>query len=271
MSLPLSPQVFAILNGLIEDRAGLHYGPNDVEIGRDKISDRAEAAGFDSLLDYYYFLRYDPGGSAELDLLVDGLVVHETYFFREPDQLEVLVRRLLARRLSDDATVRIWCAACATGEEPLTLAMMLADLGLLRRVRIVASDISERALVRARSGEFTPRAVRSLPAGIEGRWILREGNRVRVEASLASAIEWRRMNLLDGAAIAQLGRFDVVLARNVLIYFGDDTVRRVVKSLSDALLPAGLLLVGASESLLRYGTSLSCEEHGGAFFYRKVA
>jgi chemotaxis protein methyltransferase CheR len=271
MALPLSPQVFSILNGLIEERAGLHYRPEDLELVRDKISSRAEAVGFDSLLDYYYFLRYDEGGSAELDALVEALVVHETYFFREADQLEVLVRQLLARRLSGDATVRIWCAACATGEEPITLAMMLADLGLLGRVRIMASDISERALARARSGEFSLRAVRSLPAGIEGRWVRREGSRVRVDPSLTAAIEWRRVNLLDQAAIHPLGRFDAVLSRNVLIYFGDDTVRRVVGNLSEALVTGGFLLVGASESLLRYGTSLSCEEHGGAFFYRRIA
>lgn len=271
MPLLLSPQVFAILNPLIEERAGLHYGPSDLDLVRDKISNRAEAAGFDSLLDYYYFLRYDPGGSAELDALVEALVVHETYFFREADQLRVLVQRLLAARLAGDATVRIWCAACATGEEPLTLAMMLADLGLLRRVRILASDISERALGRARTGEFSPRAVRALPEGVEGRWLERQGKAIVVKPELQAAIEWRRVNLLERASVGALGRFDAVLARNVLIYFGDETVRRVVGSLSEALVPGGLLLVGASESLLRYGTSLSCEEHGGAFFYRRVS
>lgn len=270
MSLALSPQVFSILNGLIEGRAGVRYRPEDIELVRDKISARAEAVGFESLLDYYYFLRYDEAGSAELDALVDAVVVHETYFFREADQLEVLLRLLLARKLSEEATVRIWCAACATGEEPFTLAMMLADLGQLQRVRIIASDISERALAKARSGEFSPRAFRGLPRGVEGRWIDRQGDRIRISPALASAIEWRRMNLLDREAVAGLGRFDAVLARNVLIYFGDDTIRRVVSHLSDALMPGGFLLVGASESLLRYGTSLVCEEHGGAFFYRRT-
>lgn len=270
MALPLTPQVFAILNGLIEERAGLKYSPEDLDLVRDKISTRAEAVGFESLLDYYYFLRYDQAGSAELDSLVEALVVHETYFYREADQLEALVGNLLARRFSEDATVRIWCAACATGEEPFTLAMMLANQGLLQRVRIVASDISERALAKARSGEFSLRAVRALPPGVEGRWVERREGRVRISPALLGAIEWRRMNLLDRESIAGLGRFDAVLARNVLIYFGDDTVRRVVSHLSNALVPGGYLLVGASESLLRYGTSLLCEEHGGAFFYRRT-
>ena len=268
--LPLLPQVFAILNSLIEERAGLHYKPDDIELVRDKISARAEAAGFESLLDYYYFLRYDPAGSVELDALVAVLLVHETFFFRERDGLEVLIHRLLARRLGEDATVRIWCAACATGEEPLSLAMMLADMGLLERVRILATDLSERALAKARAGVFTPRSLRAVPAGNEGRWLDRHPDRVVIDPSLVRAIDWRRLNLLDRDAIAGLGRFDAILARNVLIYFADDTVRTVVASLSGALVSGGLLLVGAAESLLRYGTSLACEEHGGAFFYRRT-
>jgi chemotaxis protein methyltransferase CheR len=267
--LPLSLPVFNILSAVIEERAGLHYRAQDLEILRDKISSRAEALGFTSLLDYYYFLRYDAAGSAELNLLVEALVVHETYFFRESDQLEVLLRRLLARRFESGETARIWCAAAATGEEPLTIAMMLADAKLLGQARIVATDISERALDKARSGNYSPRAGRALPPGIEGRYLKRQIDRLTIDPAMVQAIEWRKLNLLDKAAMRELGKFDVVLARNVLIYFSDDTVRKVVQSLSDALVPGGLLLVGASESLLRYGTSLGCEEHGGAFFYRR--
>ena len=270
MSLPLSPQVFAIINGLVEERSGIHYRLDDLERVRDKISSRAEQQGFLSLLDYYYFLRYDDAGLVELDALVEHLAVHETYFFREADQLQTLLK-LLALRHAQDATVRLWCAASATGEEPLTLAMMLADAHLLSRTRIVASDISERALQRARAGDYNLRSLRSLPFGVEGRWLKKTADCVEVDAVLKAAIEWKRVNLVDRAQVAALGRFDVVIARNVLIYFSDDTVRRVVATLADSLVPGGLLLVGASESLLRYGTALACEEHGGSFYYRRVA
>lgn len=269
-ALPLSPQVFAILNGLIEERAGLHYRLEDGELLRDRISLRAEQLGFTSLLDYYYYLRYDANGPSELDSLVETLVVHETYFFREPDQLRLLFNPLLSQRFEQQGSVRIWCAASATGEEAFTLAMILDEAGLLGRARIVASDISERVIARAQRGEFNLRSMRALPPGVEGRWIRRDGDRVFVDRSLASAIEWRRVNLIDGEQVRALGAFDAVLARNVLIYFSDDTVRRVVELLSNSLVRGGLLLVGASESLLRYGTSLECEEHGGAFFYRRT-
>jgi chemotaxis protein methyltransferase CheR len=147
--------------------------------------------------------------------------------------------------------------------------MILEARNLLGRARIVASDLSEKALLRARSGAFGPRSTRALPLGIEGRYLTRTPDRVCVDRSFVDAIDWRRVNLMDRDAVRGLGHFDAILARNVLIYFADPTVRRVVDHLAEALVPGGFLLVGASESLLRYGTSLVCEEHGGAFFYRR--
>ncbi|WP_164019914.1 CheR family methyltransferase [Pyxidicoccus trucidator] len=269
-SLPMSPQVFAILAALIEQRAGLHYGPEDRDLLADKVAARALDAGFDSLLDYYYFLRYDPAGPEALDSLVDSLLVHETYFFREPLPVSVLVTDVLVPAVRAGRRPRVWCAACSTGEEPLTLAMMLADQGILADVELVASDLSPRALERARTGEHNLRSLRALPPGVEGRWMeVREG-RPHVKPELVAAVDWRRVNLVDAAAVAALGAFDAILCRNVLIYFRDDTARRVVELLTRALVPGGQLLVGTSESLMRFGTALSCEERRGAFFYTKA-
>ncbi|MCP3099620.1 protein-glutamate O-methyltransferase CheR [Myxococcus sp. K15C18031901] len=269
-SLPLSPQVFAILAALIEQRAGLHYGAEDRELLGEKVSGRALEAGFDSLLDYYYFLRYDPAGSEALDALVDSLLVHETYFFREAQPLMVLVEDVLAPAVREGRRPRVWCAACSTGEEPLTLAMMLADRKVLSGVELVASDLSTRALERARGGEHNLRALRALPPGVEGRWLEVVEGRARPRRELVDAVTWKRVNLVDPVAVAGLGAFDAILCRNVLIYFQDDTARRVAESLTRALRPGGQLLVGSSESLLRFGTALRCEERRGAFFYGKA-
>lgn len=269
-ALPITPQLFAILQGLVEERSGLHYEPRDMELFAEKVSPRAVEAGFESLLDYYYFLRYDPAGSTELDALVESLVVHETYFFREAAQLQALIDVYLAPAVAAGRRPRVWCAATATGEEPLTLAMLLAARGLLGRVEIVGSDISDRALALARRGEFGKRALRNLPPGYE-RWISVRGDRATVVPGLIDAVRWRRVNLLcvDEEAAA-LGAFDAVVCRNVLIYFREETARRVVEALTRRLTDDGVLLVGVSESLLRFGTLLTCEEHGGAFFYEKV-
>jgi chemotaxis protein methyltransferase CheR len=266
----MSPQVFSILSALIEQRAGLHYSPEDRDLLQDKVSVRALDAGFDSLLDYYYFLRYDPAGPAALDALVDSLLVHETYFFREALPVSVLADDVLVPAVRAGRRPRVWCAACSTGEEPLTLAMMLADRGVLSDVEVVASDLSPRVLERARTGEHNLRSLRALPPGVEGRWLEVRGGRPHVKPELVEAVDWRRVNLVDAQAVAALGTFDAILCRNVLIYFQDETARRVVESLTRALAPGGHLLVGTSESLMRFGTALTCEERRGAFFYTKA-
>src|SRR5687768_10123504 len=120
-----SPQLFAILSGLVEERVGLHYGPSERDLFLDKVQVRALEVGFDSLLDYYYYLRYDDPNGTELDQLAEALVVHETYFFRELEPLAVAVDDVIGPRVAAGQRARIWSAACATGEEPLTAAMLL--------------------------------------------------------------------------------------------------------------------------------------------------
>jgi chemotaxis protein methyltransferase CheR len=268
-SLPISPQLFAILSGLVEEKLGLHYDAQDAALLADKLTPRALDRGFDSLLEYYYFLRYDAGAASELDALADALVVNETYFFREADQLRVLVDILA----ETEGQRRIWCAASSTGEEPYTLAMMLEERGILPRVDILASDVSVRALGRAREGIYRGRAFRSLPSDARARWFVRadpsKDEVMQVVPAIRSAVRFRQINLLDDETIATLGSFDAVLCRNVLIYFRDELVRDVIARLAGRLVRGGHLLVGASESLLRLGTSLTCVERGGVFLYRR--
>lgn len=269
--LSMSPQVFAILSAVVADHAGLHFDQDHAGPFADKVASRAVAAGFESLLDYYYFLRYDEGGKAELDALAEALVIGETYLFRELGPLSTVVDDFLVPRAKAGTRPRVWCAACATGEEPHTLAMLLADRGLLAQVDVVASDISHAALDRARSGRFSSRALRGELPEFAAPWLDVSGREIRAVPSLTAAIAWRRVNLMDEAAIAALGTFDVIVCRNVLIYFEERTARAVVDRLSERLRDNGALLVGVSESLLRFGTALACEEHRGVFVYKKVA
>ena len=268
--LHLTPQLFVIFSALIEEHAGLHYAPNDRDLLEHKLVARASDAGFESLLDYYYFLRYDAAGKTELEALIDALVVGETYFFRELPQLELVVDELVAPRVRAGERVRIWSAACATGEEPLSLAMMLADRDLLNdRVEILATDVSARALARARAATFGKRSLRSeIHAG--RRYFNLCEDRIAVDPILVDRVKFRRLNLFDEAAVADIPPADVILCRNVLIYFSDDNARRVSTRLARRLAPGGALFVGVSESLLRFGTELSCEERNGVFFYRRT-
>jgi len=267
--LSLSPQVFAILSALVAERAGLHFDTAQAPIFADKVGTRAVEAGFESMLDYYYFLRYDENAGAELERLVEALVVGETYLFRELPPLETAVETVIAPRIVDGGRPRVWCAASSTGEEAHTLGMMLASRRLLDRVDVVASDISESALRRARSGRLGRRSLRTAVPDFAERWLEIDEAGVTVDTRITSAIDWRRINLIDDGAVAELGAFDVILCRNVLIYFDDDTTRAVVGRLAARLAPGGVLFVGISESLLRFDTALRCEERNGVFLYTK--
>jgi chemotaxis protein methyltransferase CheR len=269
---PLQPRVFALLAGLLEEHTGIHHGRGDAEIAWQKLATRADEAGFESLLDYYYFLRYDDPTGAELRALVDRVVVRETYFFRELDQLRALVEHAIAPAVAARGRARVWSAACSTGEEPLSLAMLLAERGLLDRVEILASDVSDASIERARAGRFGGRSLRAVASAPgAARWLHAEGGATVVDPAVASRVRWFRQNLLDDAAARALAPLDAILCRNVLIYFTDATIERVVRSLAGALAPGGVLLVGVSESLLRLDVPLACEERGGAFLYRKSA
>jgi chemotaxis protein methyltransferase CheR len=281
MSPALSPQLFAILSGLVEERLGIHYGPEDAQIFADKLDARVHDAGFENALDYYYFLRYDPASTAELDALADALVVGETYFFRELDSLRAGVERAILPALAKHGRARAWSAACATGEEPLSLAMVLEELGVRDRCDIVATDVSARALARAREADYGPRSLRVLPPNpppsgfserlesIAAATLMRDSKRAQAARSMVDSIKYMQLNLIDTAAVEALGSFDLVLCRNVLIYFADTTVKRVVGTLASALGDDGRLVIGTSESLLRFGTLLHCEERGGTFLYAK--
>jgi chemotaxis protein methyltransferase CheR len=268
--LELTPPLFAIMSALIEERVGLSYAPPDSTLLASKLASRASEVGFESLLDYYYYLRYDPGSEREFEALTNSLVVNETFFFREFAPLQVAVAELLLPLVKAGHKPRVWCAACSTGEEPLTLAMLLDQHGILSNVELVATDVSTAVLDRARAGRHGRRSLRHVPAQeLASKWLTVEENSVTVARELREAIDWRQVNLLEEDAVRALGTFDVILCRNVLIYFRDQIVSRVVNFLQASLRANGALLVGVSESLMRFSHPLECEERASVFLYRK--
>jgi len=269
--LELSPQLFAIFAALVEEACGLHYGARDRELFAAKLSAHVADLGFGSLLDYYYHLRYDDPGGVERARLIEMLLVHETYFFRELAPLRHVAEHHLAEVVRTRGRARVWSAACSTGEEPLTLAMLLAERGLLDQVEILGTDVSAEAIAQAKAGRHRKRALRDEhPAELAARYLRPEGHSVTVDPRLRAAVTFKTVNLFDAGAVRMLGAFDVILCRNVLIYFRDELITRVIDHLTAALLPDGLLAVGVSESLLRFGTGLVCEERANSFFYRRA-
>ncbi|HLM01277.1 MAG TPA: CheR family methyltransferase, partial [Pyrinomonadaceae bacterium] len=154
-----------LLRDLIHERVGLFFDDAKINLLADKLAPLVTERGFDSFLDYFYLLKYDAASAVEWRNVVDALTVQETYFWREMDQIHGLAEDVLPQLVSQNprAPVRIWSAACATGEEPLTIAMRLNENGWFERadIEIFASDASSAALERAQKGNYRERSFRA--------------------------------------------------------------------------------------------------------------
>ena len=272
-SLGLQAGAVSLLRDLVHERLGLHYPDARVEALVDRLAPLVADRGFASFLDYFYFLKYDDAAAAEWDRVVDALSVQETYFWREIDQIKAVVDEVIPQLAGDGRRpIRIWSVPCASGEEPLTVAMLLHEQGWFERARIElrAGDASPQALQRARVGSYRERAFRTLPPAFRERYFQRCGDQWKVDPALHARIStWQQVNLNLAADVAAVGAADVLFCRNVFIYFSDAAIRRVVDTLADVMPSPGYLCVGASESLLRLTDRFELEEIGGSFVYVK--
>jgi chemotaxis protein methyltransferase CheR len=264
-----------LLRTLIEAHCGIHYDTGRLDILRDRLVPLAIDRGFDTLLDYYYLLKYDADAVREWPRVMDALAVQETYFWREPDQFRalatVIMPALVARGRSP---IRIWSVPCATGEEPLSIAMALDQAGWFERVpiEIHASDASEAALTRARQRHYGRRAFRQLPDAMRDRYFTSDAERQSfvVKAELHTRITaWTRVNIMQPGETAVLAGSDIIFCRNLFIYFTPATVREATSRFFARMPSPGYLCVGSAESLLRTGTGFELHDLAGAYVYLK--
>ena len=272
-NLVLPEGTTALIQNLVNERTGMFFDNGKSELLLDKLSPLVIDRGFGSYLDYYYLLKYDASATAEWQNVMNALSVQETYFWREMDPVRALVQTLLPQWLdrNSGSTLRIWSAACATGEEPLTIAIALNEAGWFNRasIQILASDASTKAIERATRGVYRERAFRNLPAHLRDRYFERDGSDWRVSSDIHSRIKWGIANLMEENHIAPLAAADFIFCRNVFIYFSESAIGRVVRSFSRHIRPPGYLFVGAAESLLRLTTDFTLTEIDDAFVYVK--
>lgn len=262
-----------LLRDLVHERTGIFFDDTRCDALAERLAPLVLQRGFRSFLDFYYLLKYDDDGAKPTwQQLFDALAVPETYFWREIDQIRAIVCRVvpeLARRSS--AALRIWSVPCASGEEPLTIAMALNEAGWFDRaeIEIHASDASPAAIARARQARYRERSMRALPAALAEKYFTTDNGLFVPAPELTRRItSWTVVNLMD-AGDSLLARSSVVFCRNAFIYFSPQAVRRVVERFAAAMPAPGYLCVGASESLLNITTAFNLEEIDGAFVYVK--
>lgn len=244
---------FEALRRWLHTNAGISLTAAKQPLVTSRLAKRLRELGLSTYTEYLRRLGAD---AAERQAALDLLTTNETYFFREPRHFEFL--RGILPTLAQ-SPIRIWSAACSTGEEPYSIAMLLADaLPAHRQWEILGTDISSRVLDAARSGHYRLERARNLPPAMLSKHCLKgtgpQSGTLLVRRELRARVRFEPINLNE--TLPDFGQFDVIFLRNVMIYFDDATKREVVARLVPMLRPGGHFLIGHSESLNGLTTSL---------------
>ena len=271
----MTPEEFRLLSEQLYGYSGLLFREEMKYLLERRLQVRLQELELVDFGAYYRYLRYDAGGRNELAIATELLLTHETYFFREPEQLRSFageVLPLLAQEKAASKRLRIWSAGCATGEEPYTLAMMLLDSGLFEGwdATIYGSDLSRRVLTQARRGVYGESAMRAMPPDALARHFdTAAPNQHRVRDSVRRLVTFGQVNLLDEQNLALVGRMDAIFCRNVMIYFDLPARRRVLRHFYDKLTEGGYLLLGHSENLINVTADFELVHLRGDLVYRR--
>jgi chemotaxis protein methyltransferase CheR len=252
----LTDEEYAKFCGLIYRAAGIRIADNKRVMVGNRVRRRLRATGIASFQDYFAFLT-SPAGAGEMPMFLDAITTNETYFFRDlqhyrwlgDEFLPELAHRAALRR--HPRRLRIWSAACSSGEEPYSMAIEV----LARRpvfagwnVRILGTDLSGAALAEARAGRYDARAVRHVEPDRRAAFFDEDAaaGQWAVKPDVKALVAWKQHNLL--APLAD-DPFDCIFLKNVLIYFDKDSKQAVVKNLVQALVPGGYLVIGPTEGV----------------------
>jgi chemotaxis protein methyltransferase CheR len=248
----LGDRELARIATLVRTKAGITLTPAKRPLIIARLQKRLRHLKLKSYADYLTLLETDTSG-AELTTFLDALTTNHTYFFREEQHFDLLAKVVAPewRKTHPTGPIKIWCAACSSGQEPYTIAMTLADMPTPLPFTMLASDLSTKVLEKASTGVYRMEDVRGLPVELLRRHFERgmgeQSGLARVSAALRKPITYKQINLLEQGPGGQ--PFDVIFCRNVMIYFESDVQQRVVAMLERHLAPGGYLFVSHSESL----------------------
>ena len=273
----LSEEEFRLLRDFIHERFGLYFDENQRASLRTRLGGRLAHLDLGSFEDYYHYLRFGPQRQDEVLRMISHLTNNETYFYREMPQLQVFADTVLRavkerKAAGDDRTLRILSAGCSTGEEAHTLAMIVYDSGQFFwnwDVQVVGMDVDTAALEKARRGVYHHNSFRGIRPAVLDRHFVKLPGGTQVKEPLRKMVQFRHGNIVDPASYEGLAPLDVVFCRNVLIYFSDAMILKVVRQFHDCLGPGGYLFLGHAESLSRITDLFTPIRFQGAMVYQK--
>lgn len=256
-NIQLTRDEFQLLSTLLHQRFGIKLTEQKRTLLIERLQKTLRQRGFQSFRQYYEYVVSEASGAALLEL-VDRVSTNHTFFFREPEHftfLEEVVLPKLAKRTGAQAKqLRIWSAGCSSGEEPYTIAMVVAVALQLEwqawDIGILATDISISVLQAAQSGIYSSSQLDSVPAKYRRLWQKVGSDMYQLRDNIRQCLLFRRLNLMNDSFPFQ-GKFDVIFCRNVMIYFDAATRSELVGKYAQVTQPEGYLMIGHSESINR--------------------
>lgn len=275
-TMPMSPEEFRLLRDLVYGYCGNTFKDDVKYLFERRLGARVRFLELKNYNDYYRYLRYNPNRRQELEAVVELLTTNETYFFREEYQLKALSEEILPEiidRHYRDRHLRIWSAGCSTGEEAYTVAMLVLESCELDnwKIEIFGNDISRKVLQTARKGVYRKSSFRTINEYYKKKYFTECGDTYRINDNLRTITNFGQLNLLDDQMLQLLSKVDLILCRNVLIYFDTLARQKVVGTFYDKLYNHGYLLLGHSESLMNISTDFELVYLKNDMVYRKPA
>ena len=249
---------FVRLRRLIYTQSGINLSEDKKTMLELRVKRRLRSLNLHSYAEYCEYLFGHHGQREEVIHLLDVVTTNKTDFFREPDHFDYLVQKAvpdLMTRMESGRQLWVWSAGCSTGEEPYTLAMVLNEYAGDHpgfRFKVLATDISNTVLAKAKQGVFSSEVVRPVQSDLQKKYFMRSRDResdlLRIVPELRRLVEFRRLNFMD-ADFGLSQKVDAIFCRNVIIYFDRPTQERILQKLTAQLVPGGYVFVGHSESL----------------------
>lgn len=265
---------FKELRDFIYSKTGIFISDDKMYIVKKKLDDVLNSGKFPDFRDYMKQLKFFDKSKELFDDLISSITINETYFFREFYQLKTFAEECLPELLdrTGQRTVKVLSAGCSIGAEPYTLSIILSEmLDEGYNYFIDAVDIDDEALKKAVIGIYDDRAVKEVPrAYFEKYFTILGPGKYRINDDVRRHVKFYKMNLFDEDKLLDLGNdFDFIFCRNVLIYFSDDSRRKVVETFYKMLVPGGYIFLGHSESLSRITNAFELKKMGGNLVYQK--
>jgi chemotaxis protein methyltransferase CheR len=263
--MTLTAETFDFVAALVRTRSAIQLDKGKEYLVESRLAPLARSSG---AADVDAFIRAMRADISQHESVVEALTTNETSWLRDLNPFTVLKSTVMPDVISRGRSpVRIWSAACSTGQEPYSIAMIIADSFPAVRAQIVATDIAESVLAKARAGRFTQLEInRGLPAPLLVKYFERQGPVFEINASLRDRVVFRKHNLLEQPPVG--GPYDVVFLRNVLIYFDVATKRSVLTRVRAALAPGGHLFLGAAETTIGIDDTWERVQVGNSSVYK---